>query len=82
MEEQNSAEWQAPPPPENIDAPEAAQMSEVGTLGSIFFEPGATFEDLRRKPRFWMAAVIIALLVTAYAFSLQYKIGDSGVAVL
>jgi hypothetical protein len=79
MEEQNSAEWQSPPPPpERIDAPESAQMSEVGTLGSIFFEPGRTFEDLRRKPRFLMAAVIIALLVTFYTFGLQYKVGESG----
>ncbi len=44
-------EWQAPlPPAPNVPVEEAAQMSEVGTLGSIFFEPGATFEDLRRKP--------------------------------
>ncbi len=78
MEEQNSAEWQAPPPPEKIQAGDPPQMSEVGTLGSIFFEPGRTFEDLRRKPRFVMAAVIIALLVLAYSIGLQYKIGEAG----
>jgi hypothetical protein len=78
MEEPNSANWTAPPPPEKIEPREQAQMSEVGTLGSIFFEPGRTFEDLRRKPRFIFAAIIIALLVTAYSFGLQYKIGESG----
>jgi hypothetical protein len=78
MEEQNSSEWQAPPPPEKIEAGETAQMSEVGTLGSIFFEPGRTFEDLKRKPRFIMAAVIISLLVMGYAIGLQYKIGEAG----
>jgi membrane protein, antimicrobial resistance system len=78
MEEQNSSEWQAPPPPERIQAGEPAQMSEVGTLGSIFFEPGRTFEDLRRKPRFLMAAVIMALLVFGYVIGLQYKFGESG----
>jgi hypothetical protein len=78
MEEQNSSEWQAPPPPEKIEAGETAQMSEVGTLGSIFFEPGRTFEDLKRKPRFIMAGVIISLLVMGYAIGLQYKIGEAG----
>ena len=40
-------------------------MSEVATLGNIFFEPGNTFEDLSRKPRFIIATVLISLLVTA-----------------
>ena len=44
MQEQNSSEWQAPPPPEKIEAGEPAQMSEAATLGNIFFEPGRTFE--------------------------------------
>jgi hypothetical protein len=78
MEDQNSAEWSAPPPPERIEPSEQAQISEVGTLGTIFFEPGRTFEDLRRKPRFVLGLVILALLVTAYTFSLQYKIGEAG----
>ena len=78
MEEQTSSEWQAPPPPERIQVGEPAQMSEVGTLGSIFFEPGRTFEDLRRKPRFLMAAVVMALLVFGYVIGLQIKVGESG----
>ena len=64
-------------------APEAPreepQMSEVATLGNIFFEPGNTFEDLRRKPRFILATIIISLLFTAYGFALYYKVGDKGV---
>jgi hypothetical protein len=78
MEEQNSSEWQAPPPPEKIEAPEEAEMSELGTLGSIFIEPERTFQDLRRKPRFIIAGIIIAVLVTGYAFGLRAKIGDDG----
>jgi hypothetical protein len=77
MENPNSSEWQAPPPPEKIEADDS-QMSEVATLGNIFFEPGGTFEDLRRKPRFIIAAIIISLLVTAYAFGLAYKAGEAG----
>jgi hypothetical protein len=53
-------------------------MSEVGTLGSIFFEPGRTFDDLKRKPRFIIAAVIMSLLVFGYSFGLQTKIGEAG----
>ena len=58
---------------------EEPQMSEVATLGNIFFEPGRTFEDLRRKPRFVLATIIISLVFTAYGFALYYKVGDQGV---
>jgi hypothetical protein len=78
MENEN-AEWQAPLPPEKIAPPEEPQMSEVATLGNIFFEPGRTFEDLKRKPRFVIGAIIISLLVTAYGFGLYYKVGEAGV---
>jgi hypothetical protein len=78
MENEN-AEGQAPLPPEKIQPTEEPQMSEVATLGNVFFEPGRTFEDLKRKPRFVIAAIIIALLVTAYGFALYYKVGEAGV---
>lgn len=58
---------------------EAPEMSEVATLGNIFFEPGRTFEDLRRKPRFILATIIVSLIFTAYGFGLYYKVGDKGV---
>lgn len=79
MQNQENPEWQAPPPPEapaEAAPKEQPEMSEVATLGNIFFEPGRTFEDLRRKPRFIMATVIVSLLVTAYGFGLYYKFGD------
>ncbi|MEZ5346802.1 MAG: Yip1 family protein [Pyrinomonadaceae bacterium] len=70
--------WQTPPLPEEIRTEEKqqAQMSEVSTLANIFFEPGKTFEDLRRKPRFIMAFVLIALISTAYVVSFNYKMGE------
>ena len=75
--QQDETEWQPPPPPEEIrKTDEPPQMSEFGTLGSIFFEPGATFEDLRRKPRFILATVIISLLIMGYGFAFYYKIGE------
>jgi hypothetical protein len=75
--EENQNELQAPPPPENIKESEPPQMSEVGTLTGIFFEPGKTFEDLRRKPRFLLALLIVVLFATAYQFALYYKVGES-----
>jgi len=74
--EQNQTEWQAPPLPEEIvKTEEPAQMSEVGTLGSIFFEPGKTFEDLRRKPRFLLAGLIMILAFSAFNYLFINKIG-------
>jgi len=70
-------EWQAPPLPEEIKRiDEPAQMSELGTLGGIFFEPGKTFEDLRRKPRFVLGTLLIILLTTTLVFLLANKIGE------
>ncbi len=81
MSEENVSgeeQWEAPPPPEKIAAEpeEASEMSELGTVGNIFIEPGRTFEDLRRKPRFMIAFLIIAVLATGYAIGLQRKVGD------
>jgi len=77
MNEQNTPEWQTPS--EKIaDTGEPAQMSEAATLGNIFIEPGRTFEDLRRKPRFVLASLIIIVLATTFTFLLANKIGDKG----
>jgi hypothetical protein len=73
---QNETEWQAPPLPEEIaKTDEPPQMSEVATLGNIFFEPGRTFEDLRRKPRFILAALIIIVITTLFQFLFIQKLG-------
>ena len=79
MENQETPEWQTPPPPPAEVPKEQPERSEVGTLVNIFFEPGRTFEDLRRKPRFIMATIIVALLVTAWNFGLYYKFGEKAV---
>lgn len=69
-------EWQAPPLPEEIKQIEnPPQMSEAATLGNIFFEPGKTFEDLRRKPRFVMAGIIIIIFVTLFQVLFIQKVG-------
>ena len=48
-------------------------MSEIGTLGTIFIEPENTFIDLKRKPRFIIAGIIMALLVFAFTFGTHVK---------
>lgn len=69
-------DWQEPPLPEKIKVnEEPPQMSEVASLGNIFFEPGRTFEDMRRKPRFILAGLLIVIFVGAFQILLIEKIG-------
>ena len=70
------SEWKAPPLPEEIRSDrEEPQMSEAATLGGVFYEPGNTFEDLRRKPRFLLAGLIIIVAVTAFNAIFIQKVG-------
>ncbi len=73
---ESNAEWQAPPPSANITPEtEPPQMSEAATLGNIFLEPGNTFEDLRRKPRFIIAGIIVMVLAFTFQFLFLQKMG-------
>lgn len=74
MDPENN-QWKAPHPEENKAEAEQPQMSEAATLGGIFYEPGNTFEDLRRKPRFLLAGLIIIVAVTAFNAIFIQKIG-------
>lgn len=72
-------EWEAPPPPDYYDEEEedrTPRMSEVATLGNIFFDPGETFDDLRRKPRFILALLIILAMSTAFQFVFNSRMGE------
>src|ERR1041385_9488919 len=56
----------------NTSAPTGSEMSTGETLTGVFFEPSRTFEALRSRPRFLVAAVIlfvIAGVVTAVLYS-------------
>jgi hypothetical protein len=68
-----------PNPAERAAPAEAPEMSEIATVTNIFFEPGRVFEDLRRKPRFIIGALIIVMFITAYAWGLYFKVGEAGV---
>lgn len=77
MNEINQTEWEAPPIPEEIrKTAEPPLMSEAATLGNIFVSPGETFEDLRRKPRFIMALLIIIFLTTTYQLLFIQRMGE------
>lgn len=51
------------------------QLSLLQTLIDIFLEPSKVFEDLRRYPRFLVAALIPAILVGAFGFFFIQKVG-------
>ncbi len=73
----NAAEWQAPPPPvDTATQQEPPQMSEAATLGNVFVSPGETFEDLRRKPRFILAILIMMILTGVFSFLFVQKMGE------
>lgn len=75
--QQNPNDWQAPPLPEEIvKTDEPPQMSEAATLGNIFFSPGETFADLRRKPRFILALLLMIAAGTAFQFLFTQKLGE------
>lgn len=55
---------ETPPGPE--DEP---PMTTAETLSGIFFEPGRTFEHLRRRPRFLAAALIMLALTAGFVYA-------------
>ena len=56
----------APPPQPAPRRDEGPQMSTPETLANIFFEPGRTFEALRARPRFLIAALIMVVIFLAW----------------
>lgn len=59
-------------PPSPGDEP---PMTAAETLSGIFFEPGRTFEHLRRRPRFLVAALIIVALTSTFVFLMYSRVG-------
>jgi len=79
MEQNESQAWEPPPPPEKIAPEEKPEMSEVGTILNVFMEPGRTFEDLRKKPRFILGIILISIFASAISFALYQKVGEAGI---
>ena len=74
MSEENSSEWQAPPPPEKI-TDDPPQMSEPAMIGNIFIEPGSVFQAQRRKPRFIIGGILVLLCVSIFQIAFVEKFG-------
>lgn len=58
-------------------APAGAEMSTGETLTGVFFEPSRTFEALRARPRFLVAALII-FIMTCLVTAVMYMRVDMG----
>lgn len=63
------------PPAKKSDVSEPPQMSEVASVGNVFFEPGNVFEDMRRKPRFLIAGLIFIACFSIFQIILIEKLG-------
>jgi hypothetical protein len=82
MSETNHATPHTPP---HAHAAEAT-MSTPETLSGIFFEPGRTFEALRARPRFLVAALVSVVAFMAFYVTYFQRVGydeiiDSEIAV-
>ena len=69
-------QWQPPPPPDVQSAPveTGPDMSTPATLSGIFFEPGRTFDALRKRPRFLIVGIILILLTAVIDVALFTRI--------
>lgn len=66
-----------------IDKPDTEgteRMSTAGTLGNIFFAPAEVFANLRRHPRWLVAAIIMSLLSSVYLNAFMYRLTPERVA--
>jgi Yip1 domain len=64
-----------PPQPPPVSDANAPVMSTPETLANIYFEPGATFEALRSRPRFLAAGLIAILAFMAFYLAYIQRIG-------
>jgi hypothetical protein len=73
---ENNEYRDAPPTPtKKAEVNEPPQMSEVASVGNIFFEPGNVFDDMRRKPRFLLAGLIFIACISLFQIIFIEKIG-------
>lgn len=72
----SESNFTTPPQAGEADGP---QMSTPETLTGIFFEPGRTFEALRARPRFLVAALICILAITGSYALYMTRVGYENV---
>ena len=62
-------------PPTRPAESDAPTMSTPETLANIFFEPGRTFEALRPRPRFLVAALVSVVAFMAFYVTYMQRVG-------
>ena len=65
----------SPATPARAAEPDAQAMSTPETLANIFFEPGRTFEALRARPRFLVAALVSIVAFMAFYVTYYQRVG-------
>ncbi len=80
MDENNLTEPTATPTEPKTLPAEAPQMSEIATIGNVFIEPGNVFDDMRRKPRFLIAGILVLLFISIFQVAFIEKIGYEKIA--
>lgn len=69
-----------PPTRSSEDEPADGPVMSTGeTLANIFFEPGRVFESLRARPRFLVAALIMAAILLSFTFLFFQRVGYENV---
>lgn len=63
------------PEPAQTTGPPAESISTTETLSGIFFEPGRVFESFRERPRFIVAAIIIAITFVLFTLLFFQRVG-------
>jgi hypothetical protein len=72
----SEANFTTPPAPPRAQADAAEPtMSTPETLSGIFFEPGRTFEALRARPRFLVAALLAVVAFMAFYLTYVQRVG-------
>ncbi len=75
MDEINAAELPPPPPEKPVVPAEEPRMSEIAAIGNVFIEPGNVFDDMRRKPRFIIAGILVLLFISVFQVAFVEKFG-------
>jgi hypothetical protein len=62
---------------EAVAQPEASTqpLNEIQRIGDTFVAPSKTFNDIRRSAAWWAPFLIMVIISTAFAFTVQKKIG-------
>lgn len=53
----------------------APGLSTVARITNVFFSPSTTFTDLKRKPSWWVAWLLISVFSMVFVFAMQQKVG-------